>query len=308
MDTHIPQSQVRPVRKSEVPRVIELLRSGFENLGRRAPSDLLPLFDYRWTTEPEKPNLGFALWSGDEIVGFLGAVYAERLLEGRVVKTCNLSTWYVRQDFRGAALKLLVAVIAQKEYSITNLTASPEVRKIMEAFRFRTIDQCKWVYLPWHCLPEMLRPTATVLCDPDKIARVVQGDDRQFLRDHLPYRVKHYLLRSGDHYSYLILKRRSFPGKVAFNKIPIKKLSLLWYPCMEVLYLGNPQLAVREWGRLVATILRRERVLAIVAAERFLGDDPPPGARLDHRNYLLARVPLKATIDSLYSELAVLPF
>jgi hypothetical protein len=77
---------------------------------------------------------------------------------------------------------------------------------------------------------------------------------------------------------------------------------------MEVLYLSNPDLAKSNWGRLVASIIRRERVLAVVAAERFLGVDPPAGASLDHRNYLLARVPLNTTIDSLYSEFAILPF
>ena len=82
----------------------------------------------------------------------------------------------------------------------------------------------------------------------------------------------------------------------------------MWYPCMEVLYLSNPDLAKSDWARLVASIIRRERVLALVAAERFLGVDPPAGAALDHRNYLLARAPLHATIDSLYSEFAVLPF
>jgi hypothetical protein len=134
------------------------------------------------------------------------------------------------------------------------------------------------------------------------------GDDRQFLRDHVAHHLQHYVLRESGDYSYLILKRRSFPGEVAFNRIPIRKVRLMWYPCMEVLYLRNMQLAVRHWGSLVATILRREHVLAVVSPERFLGPDPPAGARLDHRNYLLARTTLNAAIDGLYSELAVLPF
>ena len=82
----------------------------------------------------------------------------------------------------------------------------------------------------------------------------------------------------------------------------------MWYPCMEVLYLRNLPLAVRHWGSLVATILRREHVLALVSPERLLGPNPPSGARLDHRNYLLARTTFSAVVDGLYSELAVLPF
>src|ERR1035441_5007246 len=301
------QVQVRPVERGEVPEVIEFLRGGFQNLARRSPNDLRPLFEYRWSNVSEKPSLGFALWSGQEIVGFLGVVYAERPLAGRLVKTCNLSTWYVRQDFRGSAMKLLSAALAEREYSVTNLTASPEVRRIMEALRFQTIDQCKWVYLLWRYWRTMLRPGPEVMSSPEQIAEVLQGDDRQLLRDHLPYRLKHYLLRSGSDYSYLVLKRRRFPGEVAFNRIPLKKVRLLWYPCMEVLHLGNLQLALRHWEHLMGTILRRERVLAVVVAERFLGATPPAGIRMEHRNYLLAREPLNATIDSLYSELAIYP-
>jgi hypothetical protein len=75
---------------------------------------------------------------------------------------------------------------------------------------------------------------------------------------------------------------------------------------MEVLYLGNRKLAIEKWPSLVATMIRREKVLAVVAAERFFGDRAPAGVRLDHRNYLLARAPLDWAVDSLYSEWVVM--
>jgi len=302
------QTAVRPVERHQISRVINFVRGGFEVISRQAPDALRPLFEYSWTGGVDKPNLGFALWSGNDIVGFLGAVYAERPLAGRLIKTCNLSTWYVRPDFQRAGMKLLYAVMSQKDYSITNFTASPAVQRIMEALRFEPIDRCKWVYLPWHFSRKMLQPGPDILTSPEEIARVVVGEDEHFLRDHVSYRVKHYVLRDSGDYSYLILKRRTFSGEVAFNRIPIRKVRLMWYPCMEVLYLGNLQLAVRHWGSLVATILRREHVLAVVSPERLLGPNPPAGARLDHQNYLLARTTLSAAIDGLYSELAVLPF
>jgi hypothetical protein len=204
-------------------------------------------------------------------------------------------------------MKLLYAVMAQKEYAITNLTPSPGVRVVMEAIGFQPIDKCKLVYLPWHFGWKIVRPGPEVLTDLREIGSVLEGEEMELWRDHLPCPVKHYVLRDGDEYSYLVLKRRSFPGEVAFSRIPVRKVRLMWYPCMEVLHLGNPGLALRNWGGLVSTILRRERVLAVVAAERFLGGSAPAGAWLDHRNYLLARAPLNATVDSLYSELAVLP-
>lgn len=296
---------VRPVAGDEIARVIDFLRKGF--VPHLTPDALRLLFEYRWSGMSEKPSLGFALWSGNEIVGFLGAIYAERPLAGGIIKTCNLSTWYVQPEFRWASMKLLYAVLAQKAYTIINLTPSPGVRRIMELLGFEAIDRRKFVYLPWHFRRELFRSGPDVVTDAEAVAHVVEDDERCLLRDHLPYGLRHYVLRKGADYSYLVLKRRSFPGEAAFGRIPIQKVRLKWYPCMEVLYLGNPRLARDQWGSLVATILRRERVLGVVVAERFLGANAPAGACFDHRNYLLARSPLKGTIDSLYSELAVLP-
>src|SRR5271167_4848471 len=149
MSSKRPNVQVEPVEAREVSGVIDFLRKGF--VPHLAPEVLRGLFEYRWLTETQdKPNLGFVLRSGNRIVGFLGAIYAVRLLAGQTVKVCNLSTWYVEQEFRWASMKLLYAVLSQKEYIITNFTASPGVRRVMEALGFKTIDHQKFAYLPWH--------------------------------------------------------------------------------------------------------------------------------------------------------------
>src|SRR6266849_5026263 len=108
--------RVGPVEVQEVPRVIDFLRNGF--VPHLAPEALRGLFEYRWTGLQDKPNLGFALKSGNRIVGFLGAIYAVRPLAGQTVKVCNLSTWYVEPEFRWASMKLLYGVMSQKEYVI----------------------------------------------------------------------------------------------------------------------------------------------------------------------------------------------
>jgi acetoacetyl-CoA synthetase len=295
---------VQPADKSDVPDLIDFLRNGF--VPHFAPERLRGLFEYRWSEPADKPNLGYLLRAGVEIVGFLGAVYAERPLSGRSVKTCNMTSWYVAPKFRWASMKLLYALMSQKEYAIINLSASPEVRRVMEALRFETIDFSKMVYLPWHFPARLLQRGPEILTEKEAIAHHLQADELRILRDHAPYQLRHYLLCSGDQHSYIVLKRRSFPGEVAFGWLPFKKPRRMWYPSMEVLFLSNPEVAIAQWPSLVASIFRRERVLGVVAAERLFSGNPPPGARLDHRNYLLSRARLEATIDSLYSELVVI--
>lgn len=297
---------VRPVEAEETPRIIDFLRRGF--VPHLTAAALRGLFDYQWEGAAQKPNRGFALWaSNGDVCGFIGAIYARRLLAGQAVMTCNLSTWYVVPEFRAASMKLLYAVLSQKEYSILNFTPSPGVRRIMEGLGFETMDTAKLVYLPWRYPRQMLSRGAALVDDPEAIQLRLPTEERQLLRDHLPYRLRHYLIEDGNDFSYLVLKRRVFPGHAAFGRVPIKKAKLMWYPCMEVLHLHNPALAVKHWGALVCSIIRRERVLGFVLAERFLAENAPPCNRFDHRNYVLTRTKLPTTIDTLYSELAVLP-
>jgi hypothetical protein len=203
-------------------------------------------------------------------------------------------------------MKLLYALMSQKEYAIVNLSASPEVRRVMEALRFETIDLSKHVYLPWHFPAKFFMRSPEILSNPQQIADLLQGEELRVFRDHISYQLSHYFVRHGDQHSYLVLKRRSFPGEVAFGWLPFKKPKLMWYPSMEVLFLSNPMVAAAQWPGLVAAILRRERVLGVVAAERLFSGNARAGSRLDHRNYLLSRTPLGATIDSLYSEFVVM--
>ncbi len=297
---------VRPARECEVDQIICFLRREF--VPHLMPEKLRGLFDYRWTEEQDKPNLGFVMVSGAEIVGFLGAVYATRRLANCIVKTCNLSTWYVRPDYRHGGMKLLYAVLELKDYSITNFTASPRVRKVMESLGFHTIDRVKRVFLPWHVSKSLLSRVDGLTSDPSEIAQYLGCADALYLNDHLRYRIIHYFFRDEAECCYIILKRRMFPGPAAFGWIPVEKIRRMWYPCAEVLYISNPLLAVDHWNGVVASVIRREGVLGVVAPERLFNGHPPyGGSGFEHYNYLLQRQTVSATVDSLYSEYTVLP-
>lgn len=302
MAAQLAAPSVRGVEPKDIPQVIEFLRGQAPSL---KPESTRFLFECHWTAE--KPDLGYALWHRGEVVGFLGAIYAERPLGGRLVRICNLSTWYVRPEFRNASLKLLYPILAQRAWSITNLTASPAAQRVMEGLGFQMIDRCKLVYLPWRFPADLFRRGVDLYTDRAEIATVLGGVELQYLQDHTPCPVKHYLLQRDGERSYLVLKRRAFPGHLAFGRFPIRKVKLMWYPCMEVLYLGNPCWAVRHWPGLVSAVIKRERVLAVVAPERLMGPDPPQGVRWEHRSYLLARESLDCVVDNLYSELAIFP-
>src|ERR1035441_2161552 len=107
---------VRPAHEGDIDAVIPLLRTGFGS--HWPPETWRRLFEY--PRVESQPNLGFVLESGDQLVGFLGAIYSERLVGGRLERFCNLSSWYTIPQFRNFSLKLLMAVLAQRGYTFTN--------------------------------------------------------------------------------------------------------------------------------------------------------------------------------------------
>ena len=97
------------------------------------------------------------------------------------------------------------------------------------------------------------------------------------------------------------------PGNLAFPRFPVKKVRDLWYPAMEVLHVTNPIVAGHYWPEIVGTVIWRERVLGVYAGDHFLGDGAPVGVRWNRTSYVFAREAAAEEVDSLYSELVVLP-
>ena len=296
---------VRPVTLSEVPQVIDFLRAEF--VSHIPVNKLMGLFNYSWRSGGEKPTFGFAIWSGERVVGFLGCIYAIRRLKGRTVRTCNACNWYVQEPFRSASILLLYAALAQKDYWIVILTPSPRVANILEKLGFRALDRFRWAYLPWSFPGTLFRKAPNIISAPDSVRRVLDSEDQRVFDDHREFRLKHYVAELGKEYAYIVLKRRSMPGNLAFPGFPVKKVRDLWYPAMEVLHVTNPIVARHYWAEIVGAVIWRERVLGVYAGDHFLGEGAPVGIRWNRASYVFAKEAGAEEIDSLYSELVVLP-
>ena len=58
------------------------------------------LFDYPWRPA-DAPDCGRVLEEGGRIVGYLGATYVDRTIQGATARLCNMSSWYLLRAFRG---------------------------------------------------------------------------------------------------------------------------------------------------------------------------------------------------------------
>lgn len=103
----------------------------------------LSAFEPSWAED--SPNCGFMLVDDGRLVGALGAIYSNRIVRGRPIRFCNLSSWTVLPAYRSKGLLLLNTVLKQAGYVFTNLSPAPETMPIYQRLRFRQIDTTRWI-------------------------------------------------------------------------------------------------------------------------------------------------------------------
>jgi len=94
--------------------------------------------------------LGYFMLNQGQPVGvaLTPASWRERA-DGTRVRLVNISSWYVRPDFRWRAGVMLRAIMADKSCIYTDLTPTPEVQKMLPVVGMQPINQGVAI----HCLP-----------------------------------------------------------------------------------------------------------------------------------------------------------
>jgi hypothetical protein len=250
------------------------------------------LFDYTW--ERNENYCGLVLKDGPSAVGFLGMIFSRRRINGNIEKFCNLTSWFVRREYRIKAMSMLLPLLAMKDYTITDLTPAKNVYRIQNRIGFKDLDAKGRILLPFGRRLAGPRPSdIRITHDPAEIENRLQGEHLKIFNDHKIYRCSHFLLTAGDRYCYLI-----------YAKLKRKRL-----PYVHVHYISDRDLFARDYRCI------RNSILSHCGAYFMLIDSRLAGAiKLPFSFCLPYRAPkqyLSSTlqpeqIDNLYSELILL--
>lgn len=290
-----PRPYVRPMAPADVEPVCRLLEHGFSESGIEA-SVWTRLFDHTWADRGHER--GFVLAVGDEIVGALATVCAERRAGDKTGVVCNVSSWYVRPEYRGWGVPLLAAATRDEGLTYTAFTPGPAARASFEALGFAELDSCRIVMPPFLHAETLYRARRPRICfDPDVVRRTLNDRQRRVFDDHAPYDCLQLVVSDGPDHAYLVVKRRSqqrprlFPPRGSYS---------------EILHCSAPHLLARHLERVKLAILRRQRTAVLVADARLFPTRPRGPINEKHTYY---RSPLfdAGHIDKLYSELVLLP-
>src|SRR4029077_16658763 len=134
----------------------------------------------------------WVLVDGDNVVGFVSTILSERTIRGETVRLCNTSSWIVKPEYRAHRLALHAKGIADKSITVTNLSPTAQVLKLLEKLGFTLMDKSERIILPI-VTARTFTDDCKVLTEPSSIQSALKGENLRFFRDHqLPF--NHHVL------------------------------------------------------------------------------------------------------------------
>lgn len=225
---------IEPVTTERLPAFCEFLHQHLD--GSRSVADWQAGLQVPWAEH--RPNHGFMLVDDGKLVGGIGALYADRVINGQAVGLCNITSWCVLDAYRQQSMRLAMAVIGQPGWHLTDLSPTKVVGATLQFLKFKPLDERQIVLpnLPWPSLGIRL------LHRPSDIEASLSGVALKTYRDHAIYPwLHHVLLGDGNRWCHVIYKRRSFKG----------------LPCADVLHVGDRDRLQRGWKTLCRHLLGR---------------------------------------------------
>jgi hypothetical protein len=129
-----------PIYLSDSKAVVNFLHSKYDNLGRSIEFWIQRTSDW-WLNNPyfnDKLPIGWGLWNGKELVGYLGCIFTALSYKGILHKSLNLTCWHVEPVYRSYSLDLFI--MANKfmpEAVYFNTSPTLQVEKILKAAKYQ---------------------------------------------------------------------------------------------------------------------------------------------------------------------------
>jgi hypothetical protein len=280
---------VEPIRDNDIDDVCAFWRKNFNS--RCSQEIWVRAFRRQW--HKDKPNNGFLLRDGAEIVGALGAIYSQQRVGTQLESFCNMTNWYVLENYRTQSMALFLRLIRQKGHHFTNFSANPTVAKILPSAGFKLLPSGV-TGVPNLAFPVISGMIASVVDDPAAIAQLLPHR-RDIALDHADCAgVRQLALGTAEGgYSHIL-----------FGRGTCRSL-----PCAVVYDVSDASLLKRHWHRFAAHMLYRVgAVVTRFETQMLAGEKFPLAFHLSNsfETFLLSPTLRGETIRPLYSEIVAL--
>lgn len=285
--------------------VLACLKNNYPWMAEMSDEELyhwaMPFMEYEWKEElPDEIKEfqhGIVFLAGQQVVGYLGFIYAKRHWQGYEYIYQNGTTWAVNEGYRIYLFKALKQAngLADVLGDFSPIKSVEET--LTKVFKFKYIDRKVYRFYPVPCFREKL--TYQVIRDENDLADEVLKTE---FHDHHPYGVCCLRISDGKKEGFIFyrVKHRLWKKRKIFRK----RRSIL-----IVLKLTNPDLFYDHYREIVWHLQEGEHPYVEIDP-RFIGSHSLHGFGIKGKT--VVRLGLDKTgrdipIDLLCSEEAIMP-
>lgn len=284
---------VRPARPSDIDDVVRLLH---ENMDPSIePARWRRLFLYPWLDD--KPDLGRVAIVDGRIVGVLGAVYSDRMIDGRMRRIVNPTAWYLERPARregkglapGLGLGMMTDLTRDPDRHYLINTSSRLTVALVRRAGFDVLDSHKYVWRPGR---DERQVAVERIEDTAQLASMLTTEERRMLSDHARLSVLPALFVSGGERLLLVLS------------VTQKGENETWF---DLLYASDRQL-LPIWGQAIANSLLPRAAMVLACDSRFCASPPHHAARVPLKvpRFFKSTILSPARFDHMYTEVPLL--
>ena len=226
---------------------------------------LLQSFNNRVLTKDDWRNLfvdhwranrgycGYILMDEQKTVGYIGALFSIRNIEGKQRQFCNISSWVVEPQYRSSSISLIVPFISLKETTLTTIAPTKQVLPIWTKLGFKPMDTHVTIITP---IPDILALFKGIRLESDLHVMEQQLDEhsRFTLQTHRNLNVRHFLINSPAGNCYIMAARSIRTG----------------IPLAHILHLSDPGIFSMSIGAVKMRLMRSMKVMGLFVDNRHL--------------------------------------
>ena len=221
----MPVAELHPVSSSDFEHLHPLLER-FQNSTLSRADWHRMLFEQRWRKADDP--LGFALWDGKRIVGYIGNLYSYPVVNHASQRFCNLSSWIIEPAYRSQTLRLVRQALLDTQVTYTALTCIRSSASIFKRMGFRVLEDRIRIFHPLTSWPKHFWRKIRYSTEPDSFASKLERHSQKVLGAHLHTPALHLFFENHLGRCYLLMSRSRLRGFEVLHVHHISHPDVLW--------------------------------------------------------------------------------
>ncbi|MGA2296885.1 MAG: hypothetical protein ABSG15_04970 [FCB group bacterium] len=154
--------------------------------------------------DTDEDYFGFVLMDDNKVVGFLGAIFSDRVIRDKIYKFCNMTAWVVKKEYRSYGILLINQFNKLTEYTITDLTPTYGAYDVFKKFEYKDLDNFIKLFIPFPNF-KIFNKDYRIYFDNEIIRSILNDNDIKIFSDHLKFKKNNVVICCKNNYCYLII-------------------------------------------------------------------------------------------------------